>query len=752
VEVPFLATIPPTPGGTTYGCVPCDTPALAGFVRSDVSFLGKPERTVGPGEREIFERFLIVTNGDDAAATADVAYGLRGQLFGEAFATVVGRVSPSGDATRTSVVVEDLGGERMESPAPVTQASIASDGTFEARVPVGPTLDAVSLAFGREVDRAMVPAEGMELDVGTLDGGASGTLTVTANLDGAPTEALVALVPRDATTAADVRARRFGAGPACSPLVGPASAGRVACSRILAAPTATIEAPPGEYRVLGARGPFATLAVADVTIAAGGSTEATLDITSLALVPEGALSVDLHAHGPVSFDASAPVRDRVTAFAAADLDLVAMTDHDVLADYQSASDERVRIVTGLETTGQRPFALLPDAPARTIGRFGFLPLSPFESGPWRGAPADEEVEPGVLFTRVSSAGFDLDTGLIQLLRPWGQPVLGRDVGFPRAVGIDLDQPLPAEFDGSSPSLLRRTPDGALFANDDFHTVEVMSGVEPESFVAQRAVWHYFLAENLVRAATGGGGSHGIGEAVPGAPRTLVTPASAELADVLGAVRNGRALATNGPIIELTMMDPMGVEQRPSTTAFEAPTSPRIRVRVLAAPWIPVDEVRVVVNAQTLTTLTSELSVPPDPFGTEGVVRYDGEIDVTPGLALEFGDAFVIVEAGAALPTTGDLDCDGVPDTGDNDGDGDVDADDIGLVADDSTPSPAVTTVSDVCLPSAGPLRRASVPGDAADPRRLFHAVMGATPMATTNPLLLDVDGGGYSGAPRGVSP
>jgi hypothetical protein len=507
--------------------------------------------------------------------------------------------------------------------------------------------------------------------------------------------------------------------------------------------------------VVATHGPFATLAAEVVTITPGGTANVTLASTSLDLLPPGTLSVDLHAHGPASFDATAPVASRLAAFVAVSLDLVAMTDHDILVDYQEAAaglEDEIRIVTGLETTGQRPFSFFPDGPAATIGRFAFLPLTPVATGPWRGAPADENVEPGVLFTRVSSAGFELETGLVQLLRPWGQPILGRHVGFPRAIGLDVTRTLPAEFDGTAQSLFRRTPAGALFANDAFHTVEVLSGVEPESFVAQRTFWHYLLAENVVRAITAGGGSHGIGDSIAGAPRTIVTPASDALSDVLTAIQNGRALATNGPIIDLTMLDADGVPRRPSTTAFVAPASPRVMIRVLAAPWIPVEEVRVIVNGNVLVTLRDELVTPTDPTGVDGVVRFEGEVDVTPGLALEFGDAFVVVEAGAPLTPAADLDCDGVPDTGDNDGDGDIDPDDVGIRASARTPAPMVTTMVETCLAEAGPLRRTPAPADPSDPRHVFSALIGFAPIAVTNPLLLDVDGGGYAGVPRGLTP
>jgi len=756
--LPFLSTIPSSPGGSVYGCVPCDAPRLSGFVGSALSVVGKEERSVSSGDREVFERFVIVTRGDDAAASADVAYDLRRQLFGNSFATVSGRVSPrgsgpAGDETRATVIIEGVGGARAGAPVPLTQVTPDSEGRFEARVPHGEDLEVVSLSFGREVARVAVPSSGDALDAGDVAGGEAGRLRITTSVDGMTSPALVVVIPADAATAAAALGRRFGAGPICAPLLGPAFAGNPACNRLLANPSVELDVPPGRYRVVASRGPFATLAGATVSVDPGGAAEATLAIASLPLLVEGARSVDLHAHGPRSFDATAPVDARIAAFLAADLDVVAMTDHDVLADYEGAAgDAELEVLTGLETTGQRPFSLFSDGPTETIGRFGFLPLSPVPSGPWRGAPADEAVEPGVLITRVVSAGFDIDMGLVQLLRPWGQPVLGRHVGFPRAIGLDARRTLPSEFDGSAQGLFRRTPTGARHANDAFHTIEILSGEEPEAFVAQRAFWHYLLAQNVLRAATGGGGSHGIGDAVPGSPRTVVTPASTALTDLFAALRSGRALATNGPIIEVTMLDAAGIERRPSTTPFELGAAARISVRVLAAPWIPVEEVRIVVNGEVLTVLRDELSTPADPFGADGTLRFEGEIDITAGLPTEFGDAFIIVEAGAPLTPAADLDCDGIPETGDNDGNGDIDADDIGIRAGPATPAPPVMRVADVCLEEAGPLRRAPIPADPDDPRHIFAMAMGFAPTATTNPLLVDIDGGGYDGAPIGLTP
>ncbi|RLB44721.1 MAG: hypothetical protein DRJ42_31260, partial [Deltaproteobacteria bacterium] len=751
VAVPFLSTAPADDSTASYGCVPCGDANLEGFIRGDVSVVGKRARRVGPGDREVFERFIIIAAGDDAAGAADIAYELRRDLFGEPFTTVRGHVTTVGSGapgteTRATVRFDRIGSPRTGGPTPVNQVTPEADGTFTARVPANVDFDAISIAFGREVGRERIAGGADDLDAGDLPGGAAGTMRITATLDGAAAEILVTVLPADAETRTAVRARRLDGVTPCAPLIADPGGSGQACNRILVAGTADVEVPPGSYRVVATHGPFGSLAAAPVVVASGTAVDVNLDVHSLDLLPPEALSLDLSTHGAISFDARGDDAERVRSFLAADLDIVAVTDHDVLADYQGVVEslgvgDRLRVLTGLETTGQQPFVFQSDGVSSTIGRFAFLPLEAVSTGPWRGAPQDEGVEPGTLITRVASTGFDVETGLVQLLRPFGQPMLGRDVGFLRAIGLDVTAPTTA-----LPAPLTNTPAGSLFANDDFHSIEVLSGAEPEAFVAQRVAWHYLIAANVVRPATAGSGSHGIGGAAPGSARTIVTGSSSDLDDVLAAVRDGRGLATNGPLIELTMTDDEGVAHSPSMTAFALPSSPRIFVRVTAAPWVPVEEVRIVINGVVLQTLRDELTHPTDPLGLSPVVRFEGELEVQEGLSFEFHDAFLTVEAGAALPPAADLDCDGVPDTGDNDGDGDIDIDDVGVRPQADTPSPPVTTMAPMCLDRSGPLRPPSVPVDAGDPKHVFAEVMGSSPMATTNPLLLDLDGGGYQRA------
>ena len=155
---------------------------------------------------------------------------------------------------------------------------------------------------------------------------------------------------------------------------------------------------------------------------------------------------------------------------------------------------------------------------------------------------------------------------------------------------------------------------------------------------------------------------------------------------------------------------------------------RLRVAISAAPWVPVDQVRIIVNGLEVRRLT-DLASPPDPFGTTGLARLTAEVSLAELLVgVAAGkDAWIVVEAGTSLPLAADLGGprgkDGIPDTGDNNGDGVVDRRDV--------------TSSD----GYGPLLVPAAPA-ASSPLHTFYHVVGGYPFAFTNPFLLDRNGNG----------
>jgi hypothetical protein len=214
------------------------------------------------------------------------------------------------------------------------------------------------------------------------------------------------------------------------------------------------------------------------------------------------------------------------------------------------------------------------------------------------------------------------------------------------------------------------------------------------------------------------------------------------------VRAGRMVGTNGPIIDARIRSgthTTGPGLAPITPASDAV----LDVTVRAAPWVPVDEVRIVINGVVVRRL-SDLPAPADPFGTDGTMRLEASMPIAELLPSTSSDAWLVVEAGARLLPTADLSCDGIPDTGDNDGNGVIDARDVDTDATSDTPAHAIAeVVLDRCIEDVGPMRDPPAPReDEAELRTFWIVTSGASPAAFTNPFLLDLDGGAFEGPVR----
>lgn len=277
-------------------------------------------------------------------------------------------------------------------------------------------------------------------------------------------------------------------------------------------------------------------------------------------------------------------------------------------------------------------------------------------------------------------------------------------------------------DGTGAGTVWRRPGGATgHRNIDWDTQEVMNGAGVVLNLGYRALWHQMLSQGLVRAGTANSDSHSLTTETMGYPRNVVLGSferSNFQRDAFNtAVRQGRMIGTNGPMIRASMRAMDGTERGPSVTPFAPASGAMLEVEVRAAPWVAVTEVRVLVNGNVARTIMgSEVMQPPDRYGAEGVVRWRGSLSVA---ELTGGrDAWIVVEAGMPLPASADReDDDGNIDHVDGDGDGAID--DTGMVR----PSPS----------------DARYPIDIVSP--------GTLPFAFTNPFLVDMDGGGWR-APR----
>ncbi len=780
-NVPWVVGAASVEPGASYALVGCNVDSLEGFHAAQVSLAGTGRAVVARGDYVVFERFLGAAAGTLAQPGVDLALAVREQLYDEAFVTVSGTIDLDEWAVaprlnRASVyLLEGQPGQPDGLLVPWTHVAVAGDGTFAARVPADKAYVLRVVSFGKTAVEQALSVGTADFDVGTLEVPASGRVILRSTLDGIPHEAQVFFTPADVDTATRTAARWNGhplANAECAPLLGPTWGGSPACNQVLTFEGYDeVHVPPGRYELFATAGPFATLAHADVTVVAGEVEDVTLSLTSLPdLLPALTLSADFHVHGAKSFDTNMPDLTRVGSFLAQRIDVIAATDHDAIWDYRQAMDElnvgdRVKLLVGLETTGHALFNYNPAVSyPQVVGHYNFWPLRIDLDAPRRGAPYDEYAEPGLLFTRMLGAGLD-DDGVIQMNHPWTAGSVGRDFGFPYALGLNLLDPLPLFDDGTAAGVFVRVPPGATFSNVDYHTQEVMNGTDNGSFFAYRAFWFYLLNQGILRAGTANSDSHTLRDNVVGTPRTLVTAGTTK-ADFSPsifnrAVREGRMTGTNGPVVSISLADNQGLGRGPSLEPF-VPGSGPLTVRVQAAPWVPVDEVRVFVNGALAMRITDGITAPGDPYGTTGLLRLEREIALDDILPRLDEDAWVVVEAGRALPPVADLDCDGVPDTIDNNGDGvvdwtDVDRNDDGRVDDDDLDINGDGTLDDgdtpeSCAGGTGPIAVRDLPLRG-EPGHPFVAVTpGGYPLAFTNPLILDLDGDpGFSapGLPEG---
>lgn len=735
-DVPFMVAGLHSDPAATYGIVSCDDEMLTGFQSVYVSAMGKAPRVFPSRGWDIYERFLLASDGGSVSGGVDVALELRDQLWDEPFATVSGKVeAPGGHLGQTMRASLELSSDGV----PWTHITPKDDGTFTARVPDGKTYSIAAEAFGKIVLTTSATVEG-DTDLGTIALPAVGEVTLDVQVDGVADHALVFVVPSDDVTAAAVSATTFNQWDPCAPLLGLPHGASPACNRVLVNGPTTLALPEGTYDFYTTAGLFSTLGAAR-GVHVDGTTSQTIPLSTelLDVKPPGTIDGDFHVHGGASFDSEIPDVDRVKAFLAAKIDFLATTEHDVINDYAAAiaevgAGDKLLLATGTESTGHILFKFREDYGfPEVIGHWIFWPIPYDPEGPYRGSSWDEKAEPGLLMTHQKEAGWDDEIGVAQLNHPFGGSQFGRDYSWGTAAGFNLQEPLKADYDGTGQSLFFHTPEGAEFSNADYDVQEVMNGSKNENYLMYRAFWFYLLDQGIVRGGTANSDSHTLTENVLGTPRNVVftstTKEDFDLATFDADVREGHVLGTNGPVIVASVG-----EHVPGVEAFTPGGDDVLHIEVSGAPWVPVDEVRIIVNGEVVQTLT-DVSAPQDPYGTDGIARLDTDIPLADLLPAS-GDAWIVIEAGHALVENADLDCNGVPDTGDNNGDGTIDWQDVAELTED----PGVD-----CLDTVGPLAEPPEP-ERDSPDWLFRTVTpNGYPLSFTNPFLVDRDGNGFSG-------
>ncbi|TNE91877.1 MAG: hypothetical protein EP330_04025 [Deltaproteobacteria bacterium] len=769
--VPYVVAGMHTEPAATYATVECTDDEIHTFLTEEIVPLGLAPSLVMPRDYLVYERFLAVADGSAVSHGADLALELREQLFGEPWTELSGTVSipqndggALGQGLRAVVTVsEGTASTPIEERIPWTVAIPDDTGAYTVRVPTDRDYVVEVEAMGRVVAESEVSVGASPATVGDIALPVIADVTLTGTLNGVDDgdEVHILVHPADDATYEASKGLMLGHFEECAPFLGHPYGGSPACNRVLVTEgeAVTVSLVEGTYDFFAVAGPFSTLArVGGVTVSAGTGQSVDLQLETIdGLQPSGTLSGDFHIHARSSFDSSFPDEDRMRAILASKVEVIASTEHDSVFDFNRTLADlgatgEVAVMTGTESTGHVLWYFNPTVTyPQVTGHWIYWPLTYDPSLPYQGAPWDEMVEPGMLFTRAEEAGWDADNGVMQLNHPVGGVQFGRDFGWASAMLLDGTQDL-NEDPTSAQALFSHQPEGSAFANDDYHAQEVMNGTNNAQFLQYRAYWHYLLNQGEVRAGTANSDSHTLTDNVVGTPRNIVftdtTLATFDEPTFNRSVREGRMFGTNGPVLLATLVDDAS-SFGPSTDVLAAPGSgATLELEVRAAPWVDVEEVRIVVNGEVVETLTDLTPPPSDPLsvpaGPADVLRLQTSVPLD-GLLPASGDAWISIEAGTPLVENADLDCDGWPDTGDNNDDGSIDWQDVD---DDTLEGPPESGCFDIG--SAGPLKDPPIPEDRSSAAYFFHAVQpGGYPLAFTNPFVLDLDGDGeFTGVTR----
>jgi len=592
-----------------------------------------------PGEIWRVERRFLVSGRRDIAGITDLLFPLQG--FADGRSGIAGRVLPAGEPAVIHVA-------DAASGAPVTSVEAQANGAggeagrFRALLPPGDyqlTLRApqrdpierrvrVEAGSVAELEPFALPALAwLELPPQMFAGGGGGRVVVQGI---APTPDPVfgaellgfELAGEDRGSGSETRELHFAGTPA---------------------DPRRVPLRPGRYRLVAARDPLHDVALAEVELAAPGAAVSVppFQLQRIAELP-GMLSADLHVHSQASDDTGVAHEAQLRAFAAAGVQVLVVSEHENVADLAPALAAlglagRIHVIQGVEVTNSASSEKAP----WTLGHHNVWPIAYQRFAHRRGAPPSGDRTLAQLYADLRELP---EVEVIQLnhARSTRAGERGDDGSFFEHLssGQPFDFTRPLELEPNA-ELLRFDRSGRV-RGIDFDVMERMNGRSLTRERALRGDWHALLRQGVRRSASANSDSHGLDE-LAGIPRNYVAladlppgadpMAAFELGAFDAAIRDGRLFGTNGPLIERFEIEALGMGRLARARGGRA----RVELSVVAAPWVPVDEVRIVVNGEVARRF-GDLA-----RGSDGVMRFQRSEE------LRFErDAFVTLEAGAPL--------------------------------------------------------------------------------------------------------
>jgi hypothetical protein len=511
-------------------------------------------------------------------------------------------------------------------------------------------------------------------------------------------------------------------------------------------PTVSLE--PGSYRVTASHGIEFSTAFADITVTAGATSSVDLQIARV-VDSTGFVSGDFHVHTLDSPDSAINRELRVTTMLAEGVDMFVSSDHDIRTDFTPT-------ITAL---GAASLISVPTSAEITTFDYGHFNAWPMTLDPslvnggsvdHGGAAPDGQDFPSfgnyslTPAQIVAAAHADPGVDTVQINHFYSH--MGLDGGSGLAIDTGLTPPQSAV----PPEVRRLDPGVPNFFTDTFDALEVWiessrSQIIDNFYGRNLGDWFNLINQGIVRTGVADSDTHSTMLTQSGFPRTMVaSPTDAPgalgaIADTLsGNVNDGRAFGTNSPMVRITSFAAStaqtgGLELGLPTEIATTDGGVDVAVEIQSPIWAEFDTVEFYVNPVTLrSTSTSPVG---GGFPDVVVPAYGVAPDFVQQAGVDFTVNTIVVDPGipgaSRLEATTTLSLTGL-------------TEDVWVVAivrgTDGVSRPLFPIIPND-LTQAGN-------GNVAGLTDGNLGEGGITALAYTNPLFVDVDGGGWT--PPGV--
>ncbi len=389
---------------------------------------------------------------------------------------------------------------------------------------------------------------------------------------------------------------------------------------------------PGKYNVYATHGFEYSVARTEADLSEPDSEESiSLDIERVIDIP-GMMSGDFHVHGAPSMDSALSYEQRVKSFVAEGVDLLIATDHDALMQYAPIIERmnlshRLMSIVGVESTSTQMVSATPF----TAGHTNAWPLKYDPTLPRRGMIYDEELRRRDHFDRLRQIA---DGEPVIQINHGREGKIGSEASYFNALGTEFYQP-----QGYNPNIpLTESPNNKLLISNeigtrdiDFDAMEVLNGPGFTYYMQLRADWFSLLNQGYVKTGTANSDTH-TKTNLAGYPRNYILRKNpdaqrAKKEELCEQIRGQKTFGTSGPIIRLNVGGSATIGD------IVAPENGMVAldIKVLAAPWVPLDEIVIYANGE----IVKRLKTGPQ----SDIVRYDDSLQ----LSLD-KDAWLVVEA------------------------------------------------------------------------------------------------------------